>query len=83
MHSKESRSYIAHTRLEAILETAVDAIISINSVGIIDTFNPAAEKLFGYSTDEVIGKNINILMVNQYILVLFMIYQYVNSRRKK
>lgn len=46
----------------AILETIVDGIITIESRGIIITFNPSAEKIFGYSEQEVIGKNISMLM---------------------
>lgn len=53
-------------RLKAILETAVDGIICINSKGIVDLYNLAAEKMFGYSADEVIGKNISMLMSEQY-----------------
>lgn len=49
-------------RLQSIVETAVDAIITINQQGIIETFNPAAERMFGYAADEVIGRNVNLLM---------------------
>ncbi|QDT41892.1 Sensory/regulatory protein RpfC [Gimesia alba] len=47
---------------QAILENVVDAIITITSQGEIHAFNPAAERLFGYTTSEVLGKNIKILM---------------------
>ncbi len=50
--------------LKAILETAVDAIVTINSSGVIQSFNPAAVRLFGYQTSEVIGKNVRVLMPN-------------------
>lgn len=46
----------------AILETAPDAIITMNKDGIISSFNPGAEKTFQYSTNEILGKSINILM---------------------
>lgn len=46
----------------AILNTAVNPIITINSRGIIQTFNPAAEKVFGYRSEEVLGENISMLM---------------------
>ena len=50
------------TRITAILETAVDGIVTINEQGIIETFNPAAEKIFGYQKEFVLGKNVNMLM---------------------
>jgi PAS domain S-box-containing protein len=49
-------------RLRAILETAVEGIITIDERGSIDSFNPSAEKIFGYTAREAIGKNIKILM---------------------
>jgi len=48
-------------RLKSIVETAVDGIITIDERGFIDSFNAAAEQLFGYSADEVIGHNVSIL----------------------
>ena len=53
-------------RLEAILNSAIDAIITMNSFGIIQSLNPAGEKMFGYSEEEVVGKNIKILMPKPY-----------------
>ena len=46
----------------ALLDTAVDAIIVIDEAGRIETFNPAASRLFGYRADEVIGEPVNMLM---------------------
>jgi two-component system sensor kinase FixL len=43
-------------------ETSSDAIITINGRGIMQSFNPAAEKLFGYRHAEVVGKNVKMLM---------------------
>ncbi|MBT7487629.1 MAG: PAS domain S-box protein [Rhodospirillales bacterium] len=51
-------------RLQGILDTVVDGIITITERGHIDSFNKAAESIFGYEADEVIGKNIKILMPN-------------------
>ncbi len=49
-------------RLGAILNTVVDGIITIDRKGIIKTFNPAAGKIFGYEMDEVIGRDVSMLM---------------------
>ena len=48
--------------LNAIIETAIDGIITIDQRGIIESLNPAALKLFGYTIEEVVGQNIKILM---------------------
>lgn len=49
-------------RLQAILKTATDAIISIDEAGTITDINPATERMFGYTQAELIGNNIKILM---------------------
>jgi PAS domain S-box-containing protein len=49
-------------RLSSILETAPDAVITIDERGIIQSFSPSAEKLFGYAAGEVIGCNVKMLM---------------------
>ena len=51
---------------DALVEAAVDAIITIDSNGIVKTFNPAAERTFGYEADEMIGMSVNILMPEPY-----------------
>jgi len=53
-------------RLRAILATAVEGIITIDERGIIESFNPAAEKIFGCSASEVLGKNVKVLMPSPY-----------------
>ena len=66
MNIEKSGHSDTEIRLQAILDTAVDAIICINSHGIIDLYNYAAEKIFGYSAAEVIGRNVSILMPEPY-----------------
>jgi two-component system sensor kinase FixL len=48
--------------LNAIIENAIDGIITINERGIVESINPSACRLFLYNPDEVIGKNISLLM---------------------
>src|SRR5262249_51304566 len=49
-------------RIQAIVDTAVDAIITIDDHGIVETSNPAVERLFGYAPAQLIGQNVSILM---------------------
>jgi len=53
----------AHQR--TILETVADAIITIDGKGSIQTFNPTAEKIFGYPANDVIGNNVSMLLPDQ------------------
>jgi two-component system, LuxR family, sensor kinase FixL len=62
----EARARDREARLQSILETVPDAIITIDERGDIESFSPAAERLFGYSAGEVVGRNVNILMPSPY-----------------
>lgn len=53
-------------QLEAILETAVDAIITIDERGTIESINPATQRMFGYSAAEIVGQNVKVLMPEPY-----------------
>ena len=58
---RESRDEI-----RALVDTAVDGIITIDEEGIIESFNPAAERVFGYTAAEVVGQDVTILMPSPY-----------------
>ena len=47
--------------LGTLLDNVIDAIITINEQGLIDTFNPAAERIFGYRLEDVRGQSANLL----------------------
>jgi len=51
---------------ESIVDHVLDGIITISEKGIIETFNPGAEKIFGYEANEVIGNNVKMLMGEPY-----------------
>ena len=53
-------------RLRAVVDTAVEGIIVIDEQGIVESFNPAAERIFGFARDEVEGRNISTLMPAPY-----------------
>src|SRR5207244_701500 len=51
---------------KAVVDTAVDGVIMIDAQGCVHMFNPACENLFGYRADEVIGRNVKMLMPAPY-----------------
>ena len=55
-------SYAAQLRLQVILDAAVDAIITIDAHGIIESANTTTEQMFGYPASELIGRNVSMLM---------------------
>ena len=63
-HEKQLRD--SEARHRAIFESAVDGIITIDDSGTIESVNPAAEKLFGYSAVELVGRNVETLMPTPY-----------------
>ena len=52
-------------RIKAIVQSSPDGIVSIDANGIIGMFSASAERIFGYSVDEVVGKNVKVLMPKQ------------------
>ena len=61
-----SRLRSSEKRIRAILDTATDAIISINENHEIVLFNNAAERIFGYKREEILNKNLNVLIPPKY-----------------
>ena len=64
--SAEAESVKKSRFLSNIIDYAVDGLITIDDKGIIQTFNPASERIFGYTQAEVVGQNINMLMPEPY-----------------
>ena len=62
LKANEHRLQANQTRLNSIMNSVLDAVIAIDSAGIIQTYNRAAERIFGYSVTETIGQNISMLM---------------------
>ena len=64
MRNKETEGSLrnSETRIRTIINNAADGIIVISEKGIIQSFSPSAEQIFGYASDEVVGKNVKMLM---------------------
>jgi PAS domain S-box-containing protein len=62
----ENPDRITEERMRSVVNHVVDGIISIDDSGVITTFNPAAERIFGYTAEQVIGQNVNVLMPEPY-----------------
>ncbi|AGH45016.1 PAS/PAC sensor signal transduction histidine kinase [Paraglaciecola psychrophila 170] len=64
----------ANEKLIALLDAAVDALVIIDGKGNVELFNSAARKMFGYSQQDVFGKNIKMLMPPHLVLNMTNIY---------
>jgi two-component system sensor kinase FixL len=58
----DERVHARTSQLQSILDTVPDAMVVIDERGIIESFSAAAERLFGYTADEVTGRNVSMLM---------------------
>ena len=56
------QSQLKESQLRAVVDTALDGIVMIDGEGLIKAFNGAAERMLGWSAQEVIGRNVNMLM---------------------
>ena len=64
LHSSSDPARLA--QLKAILDNAVDSIITIDERGIVESANQATQQLFGYAPEEIVGHNVNRLMPSPY-----------------
>jgi len=62
LRAPQGRRHDAEPRLRALLDAAVDAIVTIDRHGVIESVNPATERLFGYTAAELLGCNVSMLM---------------------
>jgi PAS domain S-box-containing protein len=61
-----ARSFSGDLQLKTLMDHVVDGVVIIDQIGTVREFNPAAEKIFGYGRDEVVGRNVNMLMPEPY-----------------
>ena len=65
-HLAEQRLREEHQTLSAVMDSTTDAIISFNVDGEIRMFNPGAERIFGYSREQMLGQNMALLLPERY-----------------
>jgi PAS domain S-box-containing protein len=66
IREKENRLKEEEARHRALLNSSLDAVITVNTSGIIQSVNPAAERMFGYRSEELLGRNVKMLMPEPY-----------------
>ena len=55
--TQQRQAFEAAQRIAAVVESSTDAIVGCTLAGIVTSWNPAAERMFGYSSEEIIGKS--------------------------
>jgi two-component system sensor kinase FixL len=61
-NGSDAALHASEARWRAVVASAVDGMVMIDSRGLLEAFNPAAERLFGYRESEVLGQNVSVLM---------------------
>ncbi|HEV7518488.1 MAG TPA: PAS domain S-box protein, partial [Thermoanaerobaculia bacterium] len=61
-HRSQAALLASTERLKAVLDAAVDGIVLIDTAGSIQSANPSVERMFGYPPEELLGKNVKMLM---------------------
>ncbi|USH04883.1 PAS domain S-box protein [Grimontia kaedaensis] len=61
-----TKEKLASEETEQVLRQAIDAVVSIDADNNVTFFNPAAEELWGYSADEVVGNNVRMLVPDEF-----------------
>ena len=64
--SRRADRELAETFLRSVVDNTLDGIISIDEGGNVQSFNRAAEKIFSYTADQVVGRNVKLLMPEPY-----------------
>ena len=60
--ASDSPSILGEEKLRRVVDAALDGMVVIDAAGTVLLYNAACERLFGYSAQEVLGKNVNVLM---------------------
>lgn len=66
LRASEEQAQLSQHRLMGLVDSAMDAVVSINREHRIVLFNPAAEKMFGYSAGEILGQPLNLILPGRF-----------------